>query len=131
MHIEPDKSVHVAPPGMAAPGVAPPPGIPGMPQPQLQQPGRPGALPPSFQTPTNLPNINFSAPIIRLGTSSSTKPATPVSAGGLGRKDSSGDAVSGSGGRVGVGAGHGGMEQHLPSLHSQIPRPHYCPSVPI
>ncbi|KAI9865127.1 MAG: hypothetical protein M1813_002447 [Trichoglossum hirsutum] len=110
----------IAPPGMSAPGVAPPPGIPGMPQSQLQQPGRPGALPPSFQTPTNLPNINFSAPIIRLGTSSSTKPTTPVSAGGLGRKDSSGDAMSGSGGRAGVGAGHGGMEQQRQAVRESM-----------
>ncbi|KAH0559562.1 hypothetical protein GP486_003927, partial [Trichoglossum hirsutum] len=105
---------------MSAPGVAPPPGVPGMPQPQVQQPGRPGALPPSFQTPTNLPNINFSAPIIRLGTSSSTKPATPVSAGGSGRKDSSGDAMSGGGGRAGVGAGHGGMEQQRQAVRESM-----------
>ncbi|KAH0534216.1 hypothetical protein FGG08_007192 [Glutinoglossum americanum] len=112
-----------APPGMSAPGVAPPPGIPGipgMPQSQLQQPGRPGALPPSFQTPTNLPNINFSAPIIRLGTSSSTKPTTPVSGGGLGRKDSSGDAMSGGGGRGGVGSGHGGMEQQRQAVRESM-----------
>ena len=105
---------------MSAPGVAPPPGIPGMPQPQLQQPGRPAALPASFQTPTNLPNINFSAPIIRLGTSSSTKPSTPVSGGGLGRKDSSGDTMSGGGGRAGVGAGHGGMEQQRQAVRESM-----------
>ena len=104
---------------MSAPGVAPPPGIPGMPQSQLQQPGRPAALPASFQTPTNLPNINFSAPIIRLGTSSSTKPSTPLSGGGLGRKDSSGDAMS-AGGRGGVGAGHGGMEQQRQAVRESM-----------
>ncbi|KAI9775875.1 MAG: hypothetical protein M1839_000749 [Geoglossum umbratile] len=107
------------PPGMSAPGVAPPPGIPGMPQSQLQQPGRPAALPASFQTPTNLPNINFSAPIIRLGTSS-TKPSTPVSGGGLGRKDGSGDAMSGGGGRAGVGGGHGGMEQQRQAVRESM-----------
>ena len=45
-------------PGMAAPGVSPPPGMQ-----QAQTPTRPG-FPPNFQPP---PNINFSAQVIRLG----------------------------------------------------------------
>ncbi|KAF2196476.1 hypothetical protein GQ43DRAFT_255475 [Delitschia confertaspora ATCC 74209] len=56
------------PPGMgapptpvAAPGVAPPARLQGPPQ----LPGRPGGLP-NFQTPNLPPNINFSAPVIRL-----------------------------------------------------------------
>ncbi|KAF2673426.1 hypothetical protein BT63DRAFT_431574 [Microthyrium microscopicum] len=62
-----------APPGMApppgtagAPGMAPPGvgGPPGMNQANAGLPPRP-----NFQPPANMPNINFSAPIIRLGTS--------------------------------------------------------------
>lgn len=59
---------------MAAPGTAPP---PGMQQANAQQPGRPGGFPANFQPPPNMPNINFSAPVIRLGTSGPAKPAGP------------------------------------------------------
>ncbi|KAE8149242.1 hypothetical protein BDV25DRAFT_4869 [Aspergillus avenaceus] len=62
------------PPGMSAPGTAPP---PGMQQANAQQPGRPAGFPPNFQPPPNMPNINFSAPVIRLGTSGPSKSATP------------------------------------------------------
>lgn len=63
------------PPGMglAAPGMAPPPGMGGTP-PGVQgfnapsTSSRPGGLPASFQPPANMPNINFNAPVIRLGT---------------------------------------------------------------
>ncbi|KKK19697.1 hypothetical protein P175DRAFT_0483526 [Aspergillus ochraceoroseus IBT 24754] len=61
------------PPGMAAPGTAPP----GMQQANAQQPGRPAGFPANFQPPPNMPNINFSAPVIRLGTSGPSKSATP------------------------------------------------------
>ncbi|KAL5365146.1 Rbm25 protein [Aspergillus floccosus] len=62
------------PPGMVAPGTTPPPGM----QPATaQQPGRPAGFPPNFQPPPNMPNINFSAPVIRLGTSGPSKSATP------------------------------------------------------
>lgn len=56
---------------MAAPGTAAPPGM----QQANSQPGRPGNFPPNFQPPANMPNINFSAPVIRLGTSGPAKPA--------------------------------------------------------
>ncbi|KAJ5542434.1 hypothetical protein N7535_004854 [Penicillium sp. DV-2018c] len=59
------------PPGMAAPGTGAPPGM----QQTNNQPGRPGGFPPNFQPPPNMPNINFSAPVIRLGTSGPAKPA--------------------------------------------------------
>ncbi|KAF2261520.1 hypothetical protein CC78DRAFT_499995 [Lojkania enalia] len=64
----------MAPPGMgpppgastpAAPGVAPPPGVSANGPPQL---GGPRPLPSSWQPPTSMPNINFNAPVIRLGT---------------------------------------------------------------
>ena len=63
----------VAPPGMSAPGVSPP----GM-QANSQQPGRPGGFPPNFQPPANMPNINFNAPVIRLGTTGPAKPPAPL-----------------------------------------------------
>lgn len=75
-------------PGMAAPGVQQPPGA--------QQGSRPG-LPPSFQPPVNMPNINFNAPVIRLGTGAS-------GSGGRG-----GDLSSpAGGGRAGLGMERGG-----------------------
>src|SRR4051812_26469817 len=61
------------PPGMSAPGTAPPPGIQ---QANAVQGTRPSGLPASFQGPVNMPNINFSAPVIRLGTGPS-KSSTP------------------------------------------------------
>lgn len=61
------------PPGVSAPGTAPP---PGMQQTNAQQPGRPG-FPSNFQPPPNMPNINFNAPVIRLGTSGPSKSTTP------------------------------------------------------
>ena len=65
----------LAPPGMSAP-----PGIgsaPGMQQANAQQPGRPSGFPANFQPPPNMPNINFSAPVIRLGTTGPNKSSTP------------------------------------------------------
>lgn len=59
---------------MMAPGTTPP---PGMQHANAQQPGRPAGFPPNFQPPPNMPNINFSAPVIRLGTSGPAKPAVP------------------------------------------------------
>lgn len=55
----------VMPPGMGAPPGMPPPGTN---EAQSPAPGRASALPPNFKPPVNMPNINFSAPVIRLGT---------------------------------------------------------------
>lgn len=61
----------------SAPGMAPPPGVQ-----QLNtsaQANRPSGLPASFQAPPNLPNINFNAPVIRLGAlSAPAKPGTSL-----------------------------------------------------
>lgn len=81
------------PPGMAAPGTGPP---PGMEQPNSQQVQRPGGFPPNFQPPQNMPNINFSAPVIRLGTTG-PGPKTPLG-GDSGRRDGERS------GRMGLGA---------------------------
>lgn len=84
----------------SAPGMAPPPGVH---QPSATQANRPSGLPANFQTPPNLPNINFNAKVIRLGTST-PKPSTPT---GSGRRGD--DALGGSAGpRAGLGAERGG-----------------------
>ncbi|KAI1740806.1 hypothetical protein F4680DRAFT_417857 [Xylaria scruposa] len=82
------------PPGMSAPGMAPPPGVQ---QPSITQANRPSGMPSSFQAPPNMPNINFNAPVIRLGTLSG-KPSTP---GAPGRKDN--DTPTSAGPRAGIG----------------------------
>ncbi|KAF2275611.1 uncharacterized protein EI97DRAFT_419935 [Westerdykella ornata] len=72
------------PPGMVPPGAAPP-GI--SPSPTPAQPpalGGPRNLPPNWQPPANMPNINFNAPVIRLGTSD--RPRMGMEGGG-GRRD--------------------------------------------
>src|SRR4051812_8457116 len=65
------------PPGMAPPGLGSAPGMapPGTSQANMAQ--RPGV--PSFVPPSNLPNINFNAPIIRLGTSATKSQPLPGS----------------------------------------------------
>lgn len=94
---------------MSAPGTAPP---PGMQQSNSQQPGRPGGFPPNFQPPANMPNINFSAPVIRLGTSGPAKPSTPLE-GGRGDRESGGR-------RAGLGSGQGNMESQRQQLRDSI-----------
>ncbi|KAI8960812.1 hypothetical protein F5Y11DRAFT_250932 [Daldinia sp. FL1419] len=84
------------PPGMSAPGTAPP----GVQQHSINQANRPSGLPSNFQAPPNMPNINFNAPVIRLGTS--TKPQT---SGMPGRKDS--ETPNSAGPRAGVGMERG------------------------
>ncbi len=91
----------LVPPGMAAPGIAAPPGM------QAQGPpgGRAGGLPPNFQPPAGMPNINFSAPVIRLGTSGPSK-GPSMGDGMNGRKDSHSESFGGGGGaRRGLGMG--------------------------
>jgi hypothetical protein len=77
---------------MTAPGTI----APGIQQQEAHQAGRPGAYPPNFQPPANMPNINFSAPVIRLGTTGGK--ADPLS----GRDDR-----ERGGRRAGLGAGTG------------------------
>ena len=65
-----------------------------MAQPEAHQQGRPG-YPPNFQPPANMPNINFAAPVIRLGAGS-----RPEGPGGRDDRDRGGR-------RPGLGAGQG------------------------
>src|SRR6266536_5759887 len=95
---------------MSAPGTGPPPGVQ---QANNAQASRPSGLPASFQGPSNMPNINFSAPVIRLGTSPS-KPATPL---GAARRESQ-EPMS-AGGRAGWGAERG-MEAQRQALRESM-----------
>lgn len=97
---------------MAAPGTAP---APGMQQANSQQPGRPGGFPPNFQPPPNMPNINFSAPVIRLGTSGPAKPAGPE----LGRERGN----DGPGRRGGLGSNTEGPRHHARDSMMQLQPP--------
>ncbi|KAH7134600.1 hypothetical protein B0J13DRAFT_560759 [Dactylonectria estremocensis] len=104
-----------AAPGMAPPpGLGPPPGMssaPGMAPPGVQQSSatqanRPSGLPPNFQAPVNMPNINFNAPVIRLGTAAGKSGSPAMGGRGDGMSGSSG----GGGGRQGLGMERG-MDQ--------------------
>lgn len=86
----------------SAPGMAPP----GLQQSSATQANRPSGLPHNFQTPPNMPNINFNAPVIRLGTTAG-KPGAPSG----GRNDGmSGSGADGGRGRPGLGMDRG-MDQ--------------------
>lgn len=71
-----------------------------------QQPQRPGGLPPNFQPPANMPNINFNAPVIRLGTTGPTKPG-PMGSEGFRRESEQRS------GRVGLGMDMNAQRQAL------------------
>ncbi|KAI0132818.1 hypothetical protein BJ170DRAFT_718965, partial [Xylariales sp. AK1849] len=111
-----------APPGMSAPpGLGPPPGMsapgmapPGVQQPSVNQANRPSGLPSNFQAPPNMPNINFNAPVIRLG----TLPAKPSTPGLPGRKDS--DAPHSAGPRAGLGMERGGIDQTRQAIRDNM-----------
>jgi hypothetical protein len=102
-------------PGMSAPGTSAPPGIQ---QANAAQGGRPSGLPASFQGPSSMPNINFSAPVIRLGTGPS-KPSAPTM-GGPGRRDVANDPMSGGGHRAGLGLDRGVDQQRQALRDSMI-----------
>ena len=94
---------------MSAPGTGPP---PGMQQNNSDQPGRPGAFPPNFQPPANMPNINFNAPVIRLGTTGPAKPSLDQ-----GRPDR---VMEGGGRRAGLGAGTGDRDSQRDRIRESM-----------
>jgi hypothetical protein len=93
---------------MAAPGTGAP---PGMQQADAHDQARPGGFPPNFQPPVNMPNINFSAPVIRLGTATSAKPDL------LGGRDERGGRRTGLG--SGMGADRGQERERLQQVQPQ------------
>ena len=99
---------------MAAPGTAP---APGMQQNDAYQP--PGGFPANFQPPANMPNINFSAPVIRLG---GAAPAKSDILGGRDDRDRGGRRAG-----LGMGADSGRpdrerIQQIQPSTKEEIIR---------
>ena len=80
-----------------------------------QQPGRPGGFPPNFQPPANMPNINFNAPVIRLGTTGSAKPTIPPG-GDASRRESNVEQRSA---RPGLGAAQG-MDAQRQAIRDNI-----------
>ncbi|KAK3323767.1 hypothetical protein B0T19DRAFT_463628 [Cercophora scortea] len=96
------------PPGMSsAPGMAPPPGVQQLNPPA--QANRPSGLP-TFQPPVNLPNINFNAPVIRLGAT-----APPLKTGPHAANDRKDSHTPTSGNRPGLG-----MERGLEQSRAQL-----------
>ncbi|KAK8050984.1 hypothetical protein PG993_002369 [Apiospora rasikravindrae] len=90
-----------APPGMpSAPGLA----------------NRPSGLPTSFQAPPNMPNINFNAPVIRLG----TLPAKPATPGMPSRRESEAPMSSGGPNRPGIGMERGGLDQTRQAIRDNM-----------
>jgi len=97
----------------AAPGVAAPPGM----QANEQQPGRPSGFPSNFQPPPNMPNINFNAPVIRLGTTGPSKPAMALG-GDSGRRESEQRSA-----RPGLGLGMDAQRQAVRESMMQLVAP--------
>lgn len=97
-------TVGVAPPGMAAPGT----NAPGIQQQEAHPAGRPGPYASNFQPPANMPNINFSAPVIRLGTLG----AKPETSGGRDDRERGGRRA-GLGSGLGQDSGRGERERVL------------------
>ncbi|KAI6779761.1 snRNP-associated protein-like protein [Emericellopsis cladophorae] len=90
----------------SAPGMAPP----GLQQHDPSQANRPSGMPRNFQAPTNMPNINFNAPVIRLGTGPG-KPGTP----GMDN-----ERPQGPGQRPGLGMDRGGHHQSQAKEVTQV-----------
>lgn len=82
-----------------------------------QQLGRPGGFPSGFQPPPNMPNINFNAPVIRLGTTGPQKPITPLG-GDSGRRESEQRP-----GRPGLGLGMDAQRQAVRESMMQLVPP--------
>ncbi|KAK7553745.1 hypothetical protein IWX49DRAFT_408338 [Phyllosticta citricarpa] len=100
-----------APPGMMPPGMSAP---PGMQQSQSPLPTRPGNLPPNFAPPAGMPNINFNAPVIRLGT---TGPGTKDDRKGGAEPQSAG------GRRPGLGGDYRGVDSQRQQRESIVLQP--------
>ncbi|KAI4738316.1 hypothetical protein E4T50_11232 [Aureobasidium sp. EXF-12298] len=100
-----------APPAMgAAPGMSPP---PGMSPAATPLPGRPASVAAPFAPPQNLPDINFNAPVIRLGVSQNPSKPSPY-----GYDSRAPDNASGNRSRVGLGA-----DQRMPRETVQLVPP--------
>ncbi|KAI9888131.1 MAG: hypothetical protein M1823_000066 [Watsoniomyces obsoletus] len=75
----------------------------------------------NFQPPPNMPNINFSAPVIRLGTSGPSKPGQGTGGATGGRREG-GEGFGSGHGRPGLGASHhhGGHDQQRQHMRENM-----------
>ncbi|KAJ9635836.1 hypothetical protein H2199_008189 [Coniosporium tulheliwenetii] len=88
---------------------------PGMQQAQSPATPRPGGLPPNFAPPAGMPNINFSAPVIRLGTTGPGRGPEPV------RRDTNAEPMSAGGRRgLGMGSDYRGTEQQRQQIRDSM-----------
>ncbi|KAH8728980.1 hypothetical protein GQ44DRAFT_645823 [Phaeosphaeriaceae sp. PMI808] len=115
------------PPGSAAvpPGVAPPGVAPGQGPPAL---GGPRSLPPSWQPPANMPNFNFNAPVIRLGTQGSKGGAADGPTGG--RRDNAAMPARRGLGMDRDGDRRDGPQQVIPPSREEIARTIFVGNIP-
>lgn len=88
---------------------------PGMQQPQNHQSR---GFPPNFQPPPNMPDINFAAPVIRLGTSGPSRPDQPANTGGNERRGANNEPL---GNRRAMGLGFDNRDQQKPQIAVQPP----------
>lgn len=110
-----------APPGVAPPGVALGPGPPAL--------GGPRPLPPNWQPPANMPNFNFNAPVIRLGTQGAKGGPSDSPAGG--RRDNA--AMPGARRGLGMdrdGDRRDGPQQVFPPTREEIARTIFVGNIP-
>ncbi|WPG99879.1 Hypothetical protein R9X50_00269900 [Acrodontium crateriforme] len=102
------------PPGlpMAAPGFGAPPGMEA--PPGMMPASSINNMQPPFQPPPNMPNINFNAPVIRLGVADQQR-GSPADRSAGGGRDGRGnaDSMGGGRGRPGVGADRSGGDRNL------------------
>ncbi|KAL6711065.1 hypothetical protein ACN47E_006940 [Coniothyrium glycines] len=122
----------MAPPGMGAPGsagappgVAPPGVAYGQGPPAL---GAPRNLPPNWQPPANMPNFNFNAPVIRLGTQGGRGGAQDSPVGG--RKDNAAMPMRRGLGMDRDGDRRDGPQQVIPPSREEIARTIFVGSIP-
>ncbi|KAH7063976.1 hypothetical protein BKA63DRAFT_175143 [Paraphoma chrysanthemicola] len=110
-----------APPGVAPPGVALGQGPPAL--------GGPRPLPPNWQQPANMPNFNFNAPVIRLGTQGGKGGPSDSPAGG--RRDNA--AMPGARRGLGMdrdGDRRDGPQQVIPPTREEIARTIFVGNIP-
>ncbi|KAJ4407031.1 hypothetical protein N0V91_004197 [Didymella pomorum] len=120
----------MAPPGMGPPGAAPP-GVapPGVAQTQgPPQLGGPRPLPSNWQPPANMPNFNFNAPVIRLGTQPGRGGAADSPVGG--RKEGGAMPARRGLGMDRDGDRRDGPQQVIPPTREEIARTIFVGNIP-
>jgi RNA-binding protein 25 len=124
--VSPDTNTAIGgPPGAAPPGVAPPGVAQTQGPPQL---GGPRPLPSGWQPPANMPNFNFNAPVIRLGTQSGRGGAADSPLGA--RKESAAMPARRGLGMDRDGDRRDGPQQVIPPTREEIARTIFVGNIP-